>query len=133
VIARALLVLAIAAAATAADVGVDEPSRWWDPLASHHGLHGLGGAAIGCATFAAVAPHAGRAASYGSAIAAAAVCGIGWELLAAHHGADLVDPVDAAWVVAFAPVGAAIADATGLRITVLPRRDGAALAIACDL
>lgn len=125
---RAAGAAALVTAAAGLEVGVDQPGAWADPDASHHGRHAAGGAAIGALVYTA-APLTTRRRRYAAAIAAAAVAGIGWEVARAGHGA-IADPVDAAWTVAGAAVGAAAADLAGCAFTITPRRDGAALGLA---
>lgn len=128
--------LCLAASASALEVAVDDSARWYDLGASHHGQHALGGAAIGALGYGAAALVTDqRDRRLASGIALGAVAGVGFELLAAErggdgHGENLVDPIDAAWVVVGAAAGALLADLTHEAITIAatPTSVGAAVA-----
>lgn len=124
-----LLALRVAGAEV---VGIDQPSRWFDPGASHHLEHGLGGAAIGVTGYAAAALVTdNRERRLAFAAGTGAVVGIGYELARGRDGTSLADPIDAAWVAAGAVAGALAADLTGqaLSLAITPRSAAIALAI----
>ncbi len=118
---RPLLATIAAVPLLGAVVAIDRPSDWWEPSASHHEMHGLGGVALGftSASLVSLATDA-RAAKYAVAIGTGAVVGVGYEV--AHGwGSDgtYMDPVDALWVVGGSVVGAALVDLTGQAVTVV--------------
>lgn len=130
---RALLALLVVHLVGAAEVAVDQAPSWYRLDASHHGKHAAGGVVIGVATYAGTALVTdARGDRYSAAVVAGAAIGIGYELAAGRDGGSVVDPVDAAYVAAGALVGAALADLTGQLISITPRHDGAALAIAWE-
>lgn len=124
------LALATSAGLAASEVWqVDQPAEWWNPRASHHGKHALGGLALGALSFeAADLVTDDRAAHYAVAIGAGVVVGFSYEAWHARDGRSFNDPVDALYVVAGAAIGAVLADYTGQAVSVAIHRDGASLA-----
>jgi hypothetical protein len=124
-----VLACAAACACAGAEVGVDEPRRWYDLAASHHGQHALGGAALGALGYGAAAlvtEERDRRVACG--IALGVVVGVGYEVAMAARGGDghsegPADPVDAAWVAVGALAGVVVADLTGqaVELAVTPR------------
>lgn len=132
---RALLLVSAAALTAAASdftVGVDQPDRWSDITASHHDRHLLGGAVLGGALYAGSCLATDqRAYRYAFAVGGTAAAAVGVEIAeAVSDGTALADPVDVAWTVAGGALGAVATDLVDRVITVSPRRDGAAVAIA---
>ena len=117
-------------------VGVDQPERWADPMASHHWQHGLGGVAIGALGYAGAALVTDeRDERIAVGTAGGLVVGFGYEVGAAlvadgagSAGHSIVDPVDALWVGLFALGGAALADLTDRAITLHASGDHVAVA-----
>lgn len=113
-------------------VGVDAPDRWADINASHHDRHLLGGGVLGAALFAGSSLVTDeRPCRYALAVGGVAAAAVGVEVAeAVSDGSAMADPVDVAWTVAGGAIGAVATDLIGQAITVTPRRDGAAIAIA---
>lgn len=127
----ALLLMATCAAAVERWT-VDQPDSWYDPMASHHGKHGLGGIGVGVVGYGLGAlVTESRPLRFGAAVAAGAVVGFGYEAYHASAG-TLNDPVDAGWVVAGAAVGGGLAWLTDGLLSASPTPDGhgAALTVA---
>lgn len=118
---RPLLLALPLATLVAADwnVQVDQPDRWWDPQASHHGKHGLGGLAIGVVGYELASLWTDdRSNRIVEATAAGLVVGVGYEVYHGYQSADYTDPVDALWVGAGSLVGAVLTDLTHQAVSV---------------
>lgn len=119
-----------------AAVGIDQPEAWWNPRASHHGLHAAGGAVIGALGYEGAAlltedrdKRVAVGTACGLAIGAAYEVAAAGGLCSDRHGEPLADPVDALWVVVGAFVGAVIADETGHAIQVALSPRGASILV----
>jgi uncharacterized protein YfiM (DUF2279 family) len=121
-------VFALAGNLAAMDVAIDQPDNWYDPQASHHAKHLVGGAAFGAVTFtAAELVTDSRPGAYVLAIAGGLCLGAGYELWNGRNGSCYVDPVDVAWTTAGAAIGAVIADYTGQAIGLALTHDSVAV------
>jgi hypothetical protein len=132
-----MMALCLDGTATALDVAVDRPGDWWNPQASHHGLHAAGGAVIGALGYegaALLTDQRDRRVACATALGLAA--GAAYELAAAgglcsdQHGEPIADPVDALWVGIGAFVGATVAAATNDVVSVALSPRGASIIVA---
>ncbi len=115
----------------AAELAIDQAPLWWEPSASHHGKHFLGGLPVGAGAYALTsltdAPVEDR---FITAAAAGAIVGVGFEVVRGWDGSSYVDPVDAAWVVVGSVAGAGLAHLTGQAMSVRASPDVVAVGIA---
>ncbi len=115
----------------AAEVRVDEPDRWSEPSASHHGKHFLGGIPLGVGAYAMTSlgdiPIGDR---FITAAAAGAIVGVGFEVVRGWDGSSYIDPVDAAWVVVGSIAGAGLAHLTGSAVSLAARPGQASVTVA---
>ncbi len=125
-----MMALCLDQTAAGMDVAVDRPGDWWHPSASHHGMHAEGGAVVGVVGYmgaAMVTDASDERIAMGTALGLAV--GVGYELARAG-GSCVADPVDAAYVVAGAFVGAVLADLTNDAVTVALNPRGASVILA---
>lgn len=132
-----MMALCLDGTASAMDVGVDQPASWWNPRASHHGLHAAGGTVIGALGYEAAAlvtdardRRVAYATALGLAVGTAYEVAAAGGLLSDQHGESIVDPVDALWVTVGAFVGATVAEATHDAVTVALSPRGASIVVA---
>ncbi len=115
----------------AAELAIDQPDAWWEPSASHHGKHFLGGLAVGAGSYALTSlgpvPVGDR---FITAAAAGAIVGVGFEVIRGWDGSAYIDPCDAAWVVLGSVAGAGLAHLTGQAMSVRASPDVVAVGIA---
>ncbi len=115
----------------AAEVAVDRGDQWFEPSASHHGLHFAGGMALGVVSYGtATLLDATRVYRYGTAAAVGLVVGAGYEVVRGLDGSSYIDGVDVAWTVAGSLAGAAVADLTGRVVGVAVGHRSAAVTVA---
>lgn len=118
--------------ANASDLfSVDQPNRWYDLNASHHEKHAVGGAVIGAATYLTFQGHS-KTLCYEMSLASGTLVGFGYEFIEAKRNGSYRDPVDAAWVIAGAGVGAITTDFIGRGWQLLPQPKGFIFSYAKD-
>jgi hypothetical protein len=126
-----MMALCLDGSALAMDVAVDRPGDWWNPQASHHAEHAMGGALIGVAGYmgaSLVTDDSDKRIAMGTACGLA--IGAAFELERGRDGGCYVDPVDVAWTTAGALVGAVVADLTNDLATVAFGPRGASITVA---